>query len=100
MGRQLAFWKYEDGIYLDNKEVYKKSCGDGEEISGLTELPKEEILNKIKREFKDYERLDEYNYGGELGSFTVYLNEKGLENSDICVEYIEEYKAFLSDSLS
>ena len=41
MGRQLAFWKYEDGVYLDNKEVYKKSFGDGEEVSGLSELPKE-----------------------------------------------------------
>ena len=41
MGRQLAFWKYEDGVYLDNKEVYMKSFGDGEEVSGLSELPKE-----------------------------------------------------------
>lgn len=78
MGRQLAFWKYEDGVYLDNKEVYKKSCGDGEEVPGLSELPRDEILNKIKGEFKDYERLDEYNYGGELGSFTVYIYSQSV----------------------
>lgn len=78
MGRQLAFWKYEEGVYLDNKEVYKKSIGEGVEVPGLSFLPKDEILNKIKSEFKDYERLDEYNYGGELGSFTVFINSQSV----------------------
>ena len=44
MGRQLVFWKYEEGVYLDNQVVYKKICNQ-EEINGLSELSIDEILN-------------------------------------------------------
>ncbi len=77
MSRQLVFWKYEDGIYLDNKEVYEKCC-NGEKVDGLEELPGVDILNKVKKVFRDYERLDDYNYGGELGNFTVHADPQSV----------------------
>lgn len=74
MGRHLAFWKYEDGIKLDARKVYEKSCVEGTEVEGLAMLPNDEILSKVKKTFMDYERLDDYNYGGLSGSFTIYVN--------------------------
>ena len=78
MGRQLAFWKYEDGIYLNNQEIYQKSCGNGETVSGLAELPIEAILGRAKKVFREYERLDDYNYGGLEGSFTIYAQPQSV----------------------
>lgn len=46
----LAFWKYKNGIYLDNKEVYEQ-CSDGQIVSGLERLPIESITKDIQREF-------------------------------------------------
>ena len=28
MARDLSFWKYADGVYLDNQDVYKKLSED------------------------------------------------------------------------
>ena len=78
MGRQLAFWKYEDGVYLNNQEVYQKSCGNGETVTGLVELPIEAILGRAKKVFREYERFDDYNYGGLEGSFTIYTQPQSV----------------------
>ena len=39
MSYDLDFWKYQDGVYLDNQTVYEKACCDGERVEGLEELP-------------------------------------------------------------
>jgi len=78
MGRQLAFWKYEEGIYLDNQEVYRSVCGEGKTVAGLAVLPVEEILSKAKKVFRDYERIDDYNYGGLEGAFTIYTQPQSV----------------------
>ena len=52
MGRQLVFWKYVDGVYLDNREVYMQSCAEGKPVTGLAELPVSEILAKVKKTFR------------------------------------------------
>ena len=57
MGRQLVFWKYKEGVYLDNQVVYKKICNQ-EEINGLSELSIDEILKKTNLVFSGYNKLD------------------------------------------
>lgn len=71
MGRQLAFWKYENGISLDNGEVFNTACVEGKTVQGLSELPINDILLKAKKVFREYERLDDYHYGGLEGNFTI-----------------------------
>jgi len=77
MGRQLVFWKYEDGVYLDNQNVYEMIC-DEEGIDGLEDISKEDVLDRIKTEFSDYDELDEYNYESSMGSFTVNFTEQSV----------------------
>lgn len=78
MGRQLAFWKYENGVSLNAREVYEKSCVEGGSVAGLVTLPKDEILLKAKKTFREYERLDDYNYGGLAGNFTIHVNPQSV----------------------
>lgn len=78
MARQLAFWKYENGIALDAGEVYQKACVEGISVSGLAQLPVTEILAKAKKVFREYERLDDYNYGGLEGSFTIRVKPQAI----------------------
>ena len=77
MGRQLVFWKYEEGVYLDNQVVYKKICNQ-EEINGLSELSIDEILKKTNLVFSGYNKLDNYNFESEKGSFTIYTTKQSL----------------------
>ncbi|MBP5494139.1 MAG: hypothetical protein J6X97_03515 [Lachnospiraceae bacterium] len=53
MGRQLVFWKYKEGVYLDYQVVYKKICNQ-EEINGLSELSIDEILKKTIRKLQSF----------------------------------------------
>lgn len=78
MGRQLAFWKYENGIYLNNQEVYNSSCSEGKTVTGLAQLPIPEILAKVKKTFREYERLDDYHYGGLEGNFSIYTQPQSV----------------------
>ena len=77
MGRQLVFWKYEEGVYLDNQVVYKKICNQ-EEINGLSELSIDEILKKTNLIFSGYNKLDNYNFESEKGSFTIYTTKQSV----------------------
>ncbi len=71
MSRDLAFRKYDDGEYLDNKAVYGQTCIEGVETAGLSALPISRILAKVSEVFGDYEKLDEYNYESQNGGFTI-----------------------------
>ena len=77
MSRQLVFWKYEGDTYLDNQKVYE-SISNMDTIEGLFELPIEDILERISLVFYDYDKLDEYNYEGNNGSFTVITTEQSV----------------------
>lgn len=71
MARLLAFWKYEAGISSNNMEVFNSACVEGKTVPGLAQLPLSDILLKAKKVFRDYERLDDYHYGGMEGNFTI-----------------------------
>lgn len=58
----LAFWKYEDGVYLDNQLVYENTIAEGKLIEGLQMLPINKIREKIKDDFSDWDWLDEDNF--------------------------------------
>jgi len=75
MARQLVFWKYQDGIYLDNKKVYQSICDD-KTIQGLANLPVSEMKEKVKRTFSNYNMLDEQNFESANGSFTIFENSQ------------------------
>ncbi len=78
MSRDLAFWKYDTGVYLDNQKVYEKVCCEGEILKGLSDLPISEIKRRIDEVFGDYDKPDESVYIGEAGDFVVNLNEKSV----------------------
>ncbi|MCH5349556.1 MAG: hypothetical protein J1E40_09550 [Oscillospiraceae bacterium] len=78
MGRHLAFWKYEDGVYLDNQKVYEEACCDEKIIDGLSTLPTDRILGRVSEVFADYDKLDERNYESSNGSFTVSTTEQSV----------------------
>ena len=58
MSYDLDFWKYQDGVYLDNQTVYEKACCDGERVEGLEKLP----IGQIRQRIADWQRLDGDNY--------------------------------------
>ncbi len=76
MSRHLAFWKYDEGIYLDNQKVYEMGCAEEKTIKGLSLLPVSDILNKVNEVFSDYDKLDERNYESTKGSFTIFNTEQ------------------------
>lgn len=76
MSRHLAFWKYNDGTYLDNHNVYEVACIEGKTIEGLSILPINDILNNVNELFNDYDKLDEFNYESSKGSFTIITTEQ------------------------
>lgn len=78
MSRHLAFWKYDDGIYYDNQQVYEEVCCDGKSLKGLFELPVNDILGRVNEVFSNYEKLDEYNYESTDGDFTVIVTEQAV----------------------
>lgn len=77
MGRQLVFWKYNDKVILDNEKVYEAICGEYE-VEGLCSLPADLILKRVNEVFGDYEKLDEYNFESEKGSFTFIPSKQGV----------------------
>ncbi len=78
MARQLAFWKSEGGIGSDYMEVFQAACVEGKTVPGLAQLPLSDILLKAKKVFRDYERLDDYHYGGMEGNVTIRTQPQAL----------------------
>lgn len=62
MSVELDFWKYQKGIYLDNKNVYRNACCDQERVEGLEDLPIEDILKETAAVFQDWDAIDRFNY--------------------------------------
>ncbi len=78
MSRDLAFWKYDEGTYLDHKKVYGQTCIEGHRTEGLSVLPINKILLKVSDVFSDYEKLDEHNYESSNGGFTIETTEQSV----------------------
>lgn len=78
MSRHLAFWKYDEGVYLDNQEVYENVCIEENRVEGLSALPVAEIRSRVNEVFGDYDQLDESVYVGEQGDFTILTTEQSV----------------------
>lgn len=76
MSRHLAFWKYDDGTYLDNQKVYEMTCVEEKTLEGLSTLPINNILNRVNEVFSDYDKISEYTYDSIKGSFTISTTEQ------------------------
>lgn len=72
MSIDLNFWKYENGVYLDNAKVYQDACCGHEKVDGLEILPIEDILNEIAAAFPGWHAhgLTDYESEGK-GSFQI-----------------------------
>ncbi len=80
MGYSLAFWKYEDGVYLDNQSVYENTIAEEQLIEGLQTLPVNEIREKFKADFSDWDWLDEDNFEHESrGAVQIYITEQAVQ---------------------
>lgn len=78
MGRDMAFWKYKDGVYLDHQKIYEQVCCEGEENDGLKILPISDIRRRLEQEFSDYEMLDDDSFEGSSGAFTVTTTDRSI----------------------
>lgn len=80
MSTSLAFWKYEDGVYLDNQEVYEKAVAERMSVKGLKKLHVEEIMESIKAEFADWFWLDASNFEHETrGSVSIFMTPQTMQ---------------------
>lgn len=70
MSRHLAFWKYNKGVYLDNRTVYTESCCQLR-VEGLAELPIGAILDRIEQKFSHWNKIDNCHYESDNGSFAI-----------------------------
>lgn len=79
MSRDLAFWRYKDGVYLDDhQKIYEEVCCGGRECDSLQPLPINDIRQRLEREFSDYDKLDENNFESSTGAFTVTATDKSV----------------------
>ncbi len=55
---KMAFWKYKPNVVLNDKEVYEKYRFGKGTVKALEPLPLEEILEKLREEFPNWEDED------------------------------------------
>lgn len=77
MSVDLNFWKYADGIYLDNQQVYFKACCEGEAVEGLEQLPLAEVMQKLRTTFSEWTQNapDDFSREGH-GAFQIYTTSQ------------------------
>jgi len=66
MSYDLNFWKYKEGVYLDNQSVYEQAS-DEQIIEGLEDLPIENIVKDIANAFKDWNRISDDTFENPKG---------------------------------
>lgn len=104
---ELLFWRYQEGIYLNNQEVYE-ALTDGELVEGLEEIPTDVIINRIAKLFSSWERVDEFSWKNNNGkgafhikttSQSITIDCYGTEGKamDLLVDTMEEFKCPLYD---
>ncbi len=92
MGADLNFWKYQDGISLDNAVVYEKACCNQEHVEGLADLPIAEILNEMAAAFADWNAIDLYNYEKKegQGSFQITATPQAVRFDCYAMEQAQQ----------
>ncbi len=71
MSIDLNFWKYREGVYLDNEAVYQAACCEMEAVEGLEALPLEDILGEIEAAFPEWTAPDPTSRQRGGGSFEI-----------------------------
>ncbi len=66
---KLCFWKYKQGVVLDDQTVYEKYRFGKGTLKALEALPLEEIIEKIKELFSDFQENTEAGSAGESWRF-------------------------------
>ena len=66
---ELIFWKYKPGVALDDQTVYDKYRFGRGAVKALEALPLEDILQKIKDTFTDWQQNIEVEQNGESWRF-------------------------------
>ncbi len=76
MSYDLGFWKYKNGVYHDNQEIYTQ-LNNEEYVSGIEEIPIEEILAYIANVFFAWERVGPTDFESEnAGAFQIMLTKQ------------------------
>jgi hypothetical protein len=106
MSYDLDFWRYKPGIKLDNRFVYDSLC-EGIVVEGLEDLPIAELIDRVRNEFSDWQRLDEVTFdGGDRGGFQLYTTPQffrvdcyGMAGEDMnrLIEIAHEFQCPLYD---
>lgn len=66
MSYDLNFWKYKEGVYLDNQSVYEQ-VSEEQIIEGLEDLPIENIAKDIANAFKDWNQISDDTFENPKG---------------------------------
>jgi len=106
MGKDLSFWKYQDGVYHDNQEVYKK-LSDGDFVEGLATLPVSKIINDISANFTDWDKKSDCDFESGNAAFQIFTTEQfvridcyGVSDDDMnkIIDILFKYDCPLYDS--
>lgn len=96
MSIDLNFWKYQDGVYLDNAMVYQKACCNHEKVEGLEALPTEAVLRETAAAFHEWTSPDPLSYEAEgRGSFQISTTPETIR-FDCCSMEQADMKRFSS----
>lgn len=108
MSYDLDFWKYKNGTYLDNQEVYEK-CSNEQNVEGLENLPVKSIIKDVQKEFflwkMEESEIDFENPKGK-GAFQIFTTKQfvrfdcyGMEGEDMnrIIDVMNKYDCPLYD---
>ena len=108
MSYDLDFWKYKNGVYLNNQETYEK-CSNEQIVEGLEDLPIESILEDVRVEFNTW-RMEESDLDFEnpegRGAFQIFTTTQfirfdcyGMQGEDMnrIIDVMNKYHCPLYD---
>jgi len=80
MSYDLNFWKYKDESAANNHQAIYERLSNGEFVEGLSEIPVNEILERITEVFTalGWTSEDEETWEGESGAFQIYTTPQFL----------------------
>ena len=108
MSYDLNFWKYKKDVYLNNQEVYEKfSEEESVNVDGLENLPIEDIIVDVNKEFADW-KIDRDSYENTKGKgiFQIYTTPQyvrfdcyGMQGQDMnrIIDIMDKYECPLYD---
>ena len=101
----LSFWKYKEGVYLDNQKVYE-TLSNEKFVEGVEMLLLPQILADIEKLFVDWEKLSDCDYESDNGAFVITTTEQfvrfdcsGMRQEDInkLIDVLDKYGCPLYD---